>query len=325
MQIGLFGLWLGDMRVVNTFIFVLFSFLTTVMILPTFGTEQDEYDMEHRFSPQLYEKACLFHSFHKEENPLILPNAWDALSARIFEQAGAKAIATTSAGIAAVFGYADGQRMPKDLLFMMIDRIVKSVTVPVTVDLEAGFGDTTEEICETVLGILKIGAVGINIEDADPKRPGRLFPIDDQVEKIKAIKTLAQKVNIPLFVNVRTDVFWLNLFTTPEEQLTEALIRLKSYQDAGADGVFVPGLTHSDLIREVTKVIHVPLNLLAGSWIEDGAILKLFGVSRLTLGSAATRECAGHLKTFAHRYLEGNYQINPTLTYSEFNFLFDKV
>lgn len=119
--------------------------------------------------------------------------------------------------------------------------------------------------------------------------------------------------------------FWLNLFTTPEEQLTEALIRLQSYQDAGADGVFVPGLTHSDLIREVTKVIHVPLNLLTGSWIEDGAILKSSGVSRLTLGSAATRECVGHLKTFAHRYLEGNYQINPTLSYSEFNALFDKV
>lgn len=198
--------------------------------------------MKHNFCPQLHEQACLFHSLHKEENPLILPNAWDALSARIFEKAGARAIATTSAGIAAVFGYADGQQLPKDLLFMMVDRIVKSVTVPVTVDLETGFGDTPDEICETVLGILKIGAVGINIEDADPKRPGHLFPIDEQIEKIKAIKALAYKVNIPLFINARTDVFWLNLFTTPEEQLAEALMRLHAYQDAGADGLFVPGL-----------------------------------------------------------------------------------
>lgn len=293
------------------------------MSSPTLGATHDGYDMEHTFHQQLYEKACLFHSFHKEENPFILPNAWDALSATIFEQEGARAIATTSAGIASVFGYADGQQLPKDLLFTMLDRIVKSVTVPVTVDLEAGFGDTPDEICETVLGILKIGAVGINIEDADPKRPGHLFSINEQVEKIKAIKTLAQKVNIPLFVNARTDVFWLNLFT-PEEQLTEALIRLKSYQDAGADGVFVPGLTHSDLIKEVTNEIHVPLNLLAGSWIEDGALLKSLGVSRLTFGSAATRECAGHLKTFAHQYLEGNYNINPALSYREFNALFDK-
>ena len=133
-----------------------FSLSMIFSLLSLKAAEQDETIM--KLHPQLEEKARLFHSLHQGDDLLILPNAWDALSAKIFEQEGAKAIATTSAGMAATFGYADGQKFPKDLLFVMVDRIVKSVSVPVTVDLEAGFGDTVEEICETVSSILKIGA-----------------------------------------------------------------------------------------------------------------------------------------------------------------------
>lgn len=289
---------------------------------PIEATEQDEESMEHLcFSTQLQEKARLFHSLHHGEDLLILPNAWDALSAKIFERQGAKAIATTSAGMAAIFGYADGQQFPKDLLVIMVDRIVKSVTVPVTVDLEAGFGDTVEEVYETVRGILKIGAVGINIEDADPKRPGYLFPIAEQAEKIKIIKNLAHKSNVPFFVNARTDVFWLNSGDR-ETRLPETLARLQAYQEAGADGVFVPGLTDHDLISEIAQKIHIPLNLLAGTWIKDLTILKPLGVSRITMGSSATRECAGHLETLVRQYLDGNYSINPSISYAMFNSLF---
>jgi len=213
--------------------FVFCFFLSMIVgLLSLEAAEQDEAIMG--LHPQLQEKARLFHSLHQGEELLILPNAWDALSAKIFEQEGAKAIATTSAGMAATFGYADGQKFPKELLFVMVDRIVKSVSVPVTVDLEAGFGDTVEEICETVSSILKIGAVGINIEDADPKRPGHLFSIAEQTEKIRAIKDLASKLNVPLFVNARTDVFWLNLGAR-EERLPETLARIQAYQEAGAE------------------------------------------------------------------------------------------
>jgi 2-methylisocitrate lyase-like PEP mutase family enzyme len=298
-----------------------FLFLIISAGLVSSGTACEGTEVDAIFSPQLYEKARLLHSLHSKEAPLLLPNAWDALSAKIFEQAGARAIATTSAGMAAVFGYGDG-KLPRDLLFLMVDRIVKSVSIPVTVDLEAGFGDTPDDVCETVLGILKRGAVGINLEDADPKRPGHLFSVTEQTEKIKAIKSLAHKVNIPLFVNVRTDIFWLNL-GPQEEKLPETLRRLQAYQEAGADGVFVPGLTNPDLISEVSRTIQLPLNLLAGPWIKDLAGLKLLGVSRLTIGSSATRDYAGNLKTFAHQYLEGNYTLNPAISYPEFNALFD--
>ena len=297
-----------------------FSLSMIFSLLSLKAAEQDETIM--KLHPQLEEKARLFHSLHQGDDLLILPNAWDALSAKIFEQEGAKAIATTSAGMAATFGYADGQKFPKDHLFVMVDRIVKSVSVPVTVDLEAGFGDTVEEICETVSSILKIGAVGINIEDADPKRPGHLFSIAEQTEKIRAIKVLASKLNVPLFVNARTDVFWLNLGAR-EERLPETLARLQAYQEAGADGVFVPGLTEPDSIAEVAKTIKIPLNLLAGPWVRDLTTLKSLGISRVTMGSSAMRECAGHLKTIAGQYLCGNYTINPAISYSEFNALFD--
>lgn len=311
------------MFIKNRGLFVLCFFLSATISLSSLeAAEQDEAIMEHRLHLQLQERARLFHSLHQGGDLLILPNAWDALSATIFEREGAKAIATTSAGMAAIFGYADGQQFPKNLLFIMVDRIVKSVSVPVTVDLEAGFGDTVEEICETVLGILKIGAVGINIEDADPKRPGLLFSIAEQTEKIRAIKALTRKLNVPLFVNARTDVFWLNL-GVQEERLPETLARLQAYQEAGADGVFVPGLTDSDSIAEVVKTIKVPLNLLAGTWVKDlVTTLKPLGVARVTMGSAATRECAGHLKAITGQYLGGDYAINPAIPYSEFNALF---
>lgn len=275
------------------------------------------------FSKQFYAKARLFHELHKQPEPLILLNAWDALSAKLFEQAGSKAIATTSAGIAAIFGYGDGQQLPKSLLLAMIERIVHSVNVPVTVDLEAGYGENNQEICETVSAILKIGAVGINIEDADPKQPGSLFSIVEQTEKIKAIRAVAKKLNAPLFINARTDIFWFKLFT-PEKRLSETLIRLKAYQEAGADGIFVPGLTDAHSISEIVKDIQLPLNLLAGTWLKETAVLKSLGVTRLTIGSAAIRDVTNHLQKLAIQFVnEKDCQcFNPTVSYSNFNNLF---
>jgi len=277
------------------------------------------------FDPEKHkQKAILFHQMHSPSEPLVLLNAWDATSARIFEQQGAKAIATTSAGIAASHGYSDGQLIPKKDLIKAVKCIINSVDIPVTVDLEAGYGKNLQEIRDTVYQILRMGAVGINIEDADPEHPECLFSIPEQMEKIKAIRALAKELDVPLFINARTDVFWLKLQATPEECLPETLTRLKAYKEAGADGVFVPGLTDPALISDIVKNIELPLNLLVGPWLKEKNTLKSLGVSRVTTGSAVVRDVTNHLKKIANKFIkEENYTcLDPTVSYNEFNNLF---
>jgi 2-methylisocitrate lyase-like PEP mutase family enzyme len=249
------------------------------------------------------EKATYFHALHAQESIFLIPNAWDALSARLFEQAGAQAIATTSAGVAAVFGYPDGEQIPKELFLRMIERIVASVSIPVSVDIEAGYGQTPAEISEFVDALLTMGVVGINLEDADPKHPGELFSVDAQVEKIRAIQQLAKKRNIPLFINARTDTYWQNLYD-PERRRQETLKRLEAYQAAGASGVFIPGLKDPHLIAQVAQHVKIPINVLGGTWVEDLQALKSSGASRISIGSSAIRDVAHYLQERAGQLLK---------------------
>ena len=241
-----------------------------------------------------------FHALHKtyKSKPLILPNVWNPLSAKIFEQAGFKAIATTSSGIAASLGYPDGEKIPKKLMFDMVRLIAQSVDIPVSMDFETGYGRTLEEICANVQTIIDAGVVGINIEDENPDKPGTLFSIEEQVKKIKAIKAYAQKLGVPLFINARTDIFWLKLYT-PEKRLGETIRRLKAYEKAGANGVFVPGLSDLTIVEEITKNISIPLNILSGPWVKDTAALVSAGVSRISIGSAAIRDLVSRLQGLA--------------------------
>lgn len=260
---------------------------------------------ENNIPKEFVEKAVAFHRLHHQQNlkPLILPNVWNPLSAKLFEQAGFKAIATTSSGIAASLGYPDGEKLPKHLMFDMIKLIANSVDIPVSVDLEAGYGKTPQEICTNVSSIIRAGVIGINIEDADPEQPGVLFPVAEQVAKIQAIKSCAQKLEVPLFINARTDVFWQKLFT-PKKRLSETIARLQAYEKAGADGVFVPGLTNLKDIAEVTNKISLPLNVLSGAWAKDLTALASAGVSRISIGSAAFRDVAYHLQELAKKLAE---------------------
>src|SRR5438270_2858498 len=155
------------------------------------------------------DKAVQFRSLHSGSPILVLPNAWDAASARIFEQAGFPAIATTSSGIAASLGYADGQRISRDMMVEATERIVKAVSCPVSADIEAGYGDTIEEVLQTVRAIINAGAVGINIEDSTKEQEKALVDVSYQVELIKAIQELALSMDMPLVVNARTDVYLL--------------------------------------------------------------------------------------------------------------------
>src|SRR5689334_13568292 len=185
-------------------------------------------------------KAIQFRNMHSGSPILILPNAWDAASARIIEQAGFPAIATTSSGVAASLGYPDGQYISRDMLIEVVQHITRVVACPVTADIEAGFGDTLEEVLQTIEAIIEAGAVGINIEDSTKGQERRLVEISYQVELLKAIQELASSLNMPLVINARTDVFLLPSDDSAG-RLEQAVQRGNAYLQAGADCFFPIG------------------------------------------------------------------------------------
>jgi 2-methylisocitrate lyase-like PEP mutase family enzyme len=169
-------------------------------------------------------RAVAFRDLHKRSEILVLPNAWDVASARIFEEAGFPAIGTTSAGIAASLGYPDGQRISRDEMVQVVGRIAAAVKVPVSVDIEAGFGDRVEDVTKTVLAVLKTGAVGINLEDTPGNAGSPLVELPRQLEKISAARQAALSAGIPLVLNARTDVYWLAV-GDPEKRFELAVQR----------------------------------------------------------------------------------------------------
>ena len=223
---------------------------------------------------------------------LILPNAWDAASARIIQRAGSSAIATTSAGIAFTLGYPDGQRISREEMLSVVARIAKAVKLPVTADVEAGYGDRPEDAARTARDVLDAGAVGMNLEDAtgDPQHP--LLDLALQVERVKAAREL------PIVLNARTDVYLLAV-GTPEKRYDEALRRLAAFRDAGADCVFVPGLRDASIIGRLVKDLQCPVNILAGPGSPCVPELQKLGVARVSVGSAAMRATLGLLGRIA--------------------------
>jgi 2-methylisocitrate lyase-like PEP mutase family enzyme len=236
-------------------------------------------------------KADAFRAMHRGQI-LLLPNAWDVASARVFRQAGFGAIATTSAGIAFTLGYPDGQRISREEMLAVIGRIAAAVDVPVTADVEAGYGDRPEDTTRTAREVLAAGAVGMNLEDAtgDPKNP--LFDLDLQMERVKAVREL------PIVLNARTDVYLLEV-GAPEKRYDEALRRLAAYRDAGADCVFVPGLRDASTIGRLVKDLQCPVNILAGPGSPTVPELQRLGVARVSLGSSAMRATLGLLRSVA--------------------------
>ncbi|MEV4170533.1 isocitrate lyase/phosphoenolpyruvate mutase family protein [Nonomuraea sp. NPDC049709] len=227
------------------------------------------------------DRAVLFRSLHVPGEPLLLPNAWDAASARVVEAAGAPAVATTSAGVAWSLGAPDGDRLGRDLALALVARVVAAVDVPVSADVEGGYADDPEGVAETVRGVLGAGAVGVNLEDADRTGPAPLRPVEDQVARLAAARAAADEAGIPLFVNARIDTF-----LGGGGDLGETLERAAAYVEAGADGVFVPGLTDLAAIAALTGKVRAPLNVLAGPGAPDVAALAAEGVARISLGSA---------------------------------------
>lgn len=221
-------------------------------------------------------------SLHLQPNrPLLLANAWDVASARVVEAAGAAAIATTSAGIAWALGHPDGDAVPRDEAVAAIARIVAAVAVPVTADIEGGYAVDVAGVGRTVGAVLDAGAVGINLED------GALSP-ETAATRIRAARAAAGAGDGSLFINARTDVYLAGL-VAPERAVDEVAERAHRYLDAGADGVFVPGVGDLETIARLVEVIDAPLNVMAGPGSPSVAELAAVGVARISLGSAVAQ------------------------------------
>lgn len=265
-------------------------------------------------------KDIQFHRLHDAGNVLLLPNAWDAGSARLIESLGAAAIATTSAGLAWSRGFKDADRVPRAVLRAAVEEIVRVVSVPVTVDVEGGYADDPREVAETVATIVDAGAVGINIED------GAGSP-DLLTAKIPTAKAVAAKAGVALFVNVRTDVY-LRALVPAERALDETITRLERYRAAGCDGVFVPGLVDAAQIKALAAAVDAPLNVMISPGLPPVARLRSLGVRRISAGSAIAQAAYGLVMQAAREFLnQGRYDamFATTIGYGEMNALFPVV
>jgi 2-methylisocitrate lyase-like PEP mutase family enzyme len=265
-------------------------------------------------------KAEVFRALHHGPNILVLPNAWDVASARILENSGFSAIATTSGGIAFSLGYPDKQKIPRSEALAAVARIARSVKVPVSADVESGYGDHPEDAADTAQGVIECGAIGLNLEDANHEEERRLVDFSLQLEKIRAVREVATKSGVPLVLNARTDVY-LEQIGTPETRYDEAIRRLNAYRDAGADCVFAPGVVDIPTISRLTKDLKCPLNILASPVTPSTQELKALGVARVSIGSGAMRASLGNLRRFAEELkTTGTYKsLDGAVPYAELN------
>jgi 2-methylisocitrate lyase-like PEP mutase family enzyme len=233
------------------------------------------------------EKAQRLRQLHHCAAILVLPNAWDAASARIFETAGFPAVGTTSAGVANSLGYADGQHIPREKMLFVIRRIAQTVRIPVTADIESGFGATVEEVVETVHSVLEAGAVGINLEDSTKGDEKRLVPISDQVARIQAVRALGEQMGVSLVINARTDAYLVPL--DPASRFEVTVERANAYLDAGADCAFPITVKDAETIGRLAQAIQGPINILAMSGVPPVRELERLGVKRVSMGSGLCR------------------------------------
>jgi 2-methylisocitrate lyase-like PEP mutase family enzyme len=239
---------------------------------------------------------------------LILPNVWDVASARVVEDAGFPAIATSSAGVAFSLGYPDGEKIPRQEMLEAVARIARAVKVPVTADVEAGYGPTPADAARTARAVIEAGAVGMNLEDATSDSEQPLVELSLQLEKIRAVREVAESLQVPLVLNARTDVYLLQV-GAPGTRYDEAIRRLRAFRDAGADCVFVPGLTEAPTIARIVSDLQHPVNILAGPGSLSVPELRKLGVARISLGSGPMRAALGLLRRLAQELrTKGTYQ-----------------
>jgi 2-methylisocitrate lyase-like PEP mutase family enzyme len=259
------------------------------------------------------EKAEILRKLHQGPKILVLPNAWDAASARIFEEAGFPAIATSSAGIANSLGYPDVEKISREEMIGVVKRIARAVSVPVTADMEAGYGDPVG----TARAVMDAGAVGMNFEDS--KADGSLLDIAAQVQLIEQVRAASDIV-----LNARTDVY---LFAIGDEatRFDHAVERLNAYRKAGADSLFAPGVRDPETIGRLAKAVNGPLNILATAGAPSTAELERLGVRRVSVGSGPMRAAMGLTQRIAKELKEHGTFASMTdgaMSYADANKLF---
>ena len=260
----------------------------------------------------------IFRELHRNaKNPLILPNIWDVAGARLLESLGAKAVATTSGGVAWSLGYQDGGEVPVRLQARLAGEIVQAVKIPVTVDFEAGYSDKPSAVAENLKPLIEAGIAGINIEDGTDEP-------DLLAKKIQAIKKLTLSLGVDLFVNTRTDVYLQDL-VADKKKVQETLDRAATYHAAGADGLFVPGLTDTADIAQITEGTTLPVNLMASPELPKATDLAKLNVRRLSAGTALAQIAYKNVARLAENFLEnGDCGVfgEDALKYSELQKLF---
>lgn len=230
-------------------------------------------------------QAELLRSLHLEGPPLALANAWDVASALVVEATGAPAVATTSAGVAWSLGIPDGNVVPRQVAVSLVTRIAAAVSVPVSADIEGGFAADAAGVGDTVTEVIRAGAVGINLEDVAPTDAGQLRAVDDQCARIAAARTAGTSSSVPLFINARVDTF-LRGIGDPDDRRSDVAHRAAAYLEAGADGIFVPGVVDPETVEWLVRAIPAPINILAGPGAPTVPELAALGVRRVSLGSS---------------------------------------
>ena len=236
------------------------------------------------------ERADAFRRMHAGPGIFTLPNAWDVTTACLVEEAGFPAIATSSAGVAWALGYADGERISRGEMLAAVRRITSSVRVPVTADMEAGYGASPEAAAETARGVIAAGAVGLNLEDGT--NDGRLVDIALQQDRIRAMREVGAAAGVPLVINARTDAFEAKAWS-PAERFTAAVRRANAYNAAGADCLFVPHVSDAATIGRLAREIEGPLNVIAGPPAPTIPELERLGVRRASLGPRVAQAALG--------------------------------
>jgi 2-methylisocitrate lyase-like PEP mutase family enzyme len=240
-------------------------------------------------------KAETFRALHKGGEILVLPNCWDAASAAIMADAGAKAVATSSAAVAWSHGYPDGDLLPLEKVLATIEACARVIEAPLTADIEGGYTDDLAELGDTIRRVIEAGAVGINLEDGD-RAP------DLHARKVEAARKAADATGVPLFINARIDVYLRNL-AEGQAAYAETLQRAETYRAAGADGIFVPGPREDDLIGRLAGEIRLPLNLMGRAGLAPAARLQALGARRLSSGARPFRAAYAALNQAMVAYL----------------------
>ncbi|MET7889649.1 isocitrate lyase/PEP mutase family protein [Streptomyces mirabilis] len=277
-----------------------------------------------------HETALAFRALHIPGRPLVLPNAWDTASARLVEEAGAAAVATTSAGLAWDLGTADGDRLDRDRALGAVARVAAAVRVPVSADIESGHAQDAAGVGDTIRAVLAAGAVGVNIEDAlyegegddgegvgDGGR-GPLRPVAEQAERIAAARAAADAAGVPLFINARIDTVLRGA-----GGVEETLERAAAFLAAGADGIFVPGAVDPGTVKSLVAGVEGPLNVLVGPGAPSVAELAALGVARISTGSSIAQAAHAVVRRAARELLSaGTYDsLTGGLDYAELNTL----